>query len=259
MFMQKVFMQWMAIAAIALAFSPMSLARQAGLEVEVERVRTLAADEQERHAVPETIIDLYISMPSIAGLGDSSRVTRLEDDQGKSLLRSDSRRVESPGFDPAEKGYLLRHHMVVNAEEGWLRVPVYAPEVPEEGAETGTLEMDLVLLIVEGGQQSVVDNLDFSDIPAWGMDIEVDGHIVNCRDERRRSPDDQPLELYCFMREGSLLDVTVVDEPSTDYEITHYRANLVIEGERTDVAVAFELPVTSTHESTVTREFEWDE
>lgn len=246
------------LLAVALGIATsMSFAQETDVEVEIERVRTLSADQDKREAVPETIIDLYISMPSIAGLGDSARVTRLEDDQGKSLLRSGSQLVESHGFDPGESGYLLRHQMVVNSEEGWLRVPVYAPEVPEEGAETGILEMDLTLQVVEGSQQSVVDNLDFSDIPAWGMDIEVAGHIVNCRDERRTRPDDQPLELYCFIREGTLLDVKA-DGSSTDYEITNDRANLVIEGERTGVDVTFELPVTRTIERSLRREFAWN-
>jgi len=49
--------------------SSMSFADKTDVDVQVERVRTLSADQDQRQAVPETIIDMSIFMPSIVGLG----------------------------------------------------------------------------------------------------------------------------------------------------------------------------------------------
>ncbi|WP_434983489.1 hypothetical protein [Vreelandella zhaodongensis] len=249
---------WLTITAVCFApfsFSPLSFAQEP--EVEVERVRIMPSEEDTSRGA-NTMIDLRVSLPNVVGLGDAAQVTSLKDDLGNNWLQEDADLSEIHGFDPASTGYFLRHHIIVNGEEGWLRVPVYAPEVPVSEASVATLALNLELLLHDGSRHVTVDNIDFRDIPGWGVDIDVDGQTVTCRDDRRNRPEDKPLELYCFMREGVLLGINTPSDTG-NHEFTHADSNLLVEGARDGVTLDIEFPVTRTINFPVTLEFDWDD
>src|SRR5690554_723414 len=168
-------------------------AETAEVQVETMMITHPAAGDDHRHMM----LDLWVKMPGIARLGDSARVVSLEDDQGNDLLETEREPKALFGFDPAERGYLMRHQVEANLEEGWLRIPAFAPNVPHRDATSLSMELELELLLAGDGEHSVqVEGVDFTHVPGWGVDIDVDGHTLTCRDERRERPEDEPLELF---------------------------------------------------------------
>lgn len=232
-----------------------SLAKAETADVQVEKLMitnpAVATDAGHKHM----IFDLWISLPGVASLGAEARVITLEDDQGNNLLEAEESTQALFGFDPAEKGYLMHHQVSANLEEGWLRVPVFAPAVPHREATSISMELKLDLLIAKDeGRRVQIENVDFNDIPGWGMDFEVNGHTLTCRDERRERPEDEPLELFCFLREGSLLGITALGQLDTP-EPSHSEANLVVVGDRQDVTLEVKMPETRPFHQVVELEF----
>lgn len=229
----------------------MAKAQTADVQVEKLMITHPAEDADQKH----TMLDLWISLPGIASLGDETRVVSLEDDQGNDLLETEVSPQAQFGFDPAQDGFMMRHQVTSNLEEEWLRVPVFAPDVPHREATSLSMELELDLVLAGDGARTVtVENVDFSDIPGWGVDIDVEGRTVTCRDERRERPDDEPLELFCFLREGSLLGITAPGQADTP-EPAHPESNLVVMGDRQDVTLEMEIPESPSVQQVVKLEF----
>lgn len=229
------------LTALMAAMPVMVAANEA--EIRVERVMIASPDPRGSDTEPHTIIDLWVSMPDVAGLGDDARVTRLSDDAGNDLLGDETGSSEGDPGAATGSDSLMRHQMTLNAEEDWLRFSVYAPSAPSRAANELNLMLDLDLQIIDGSRTVTLEGVDLSEIPGWGVELDVEGQTLNCKDERRERPDDQPLELYCVMRDGVLLGVHAPDNEG-DAELTYPRANLLLEGDRQDVTLDVELPVT---------------
>ncbi|MGM0984500.1 MAG: hypothetical protein ACQEXG_13940 [Pseudomonadota bacterium] len=232
-----------------------SVALAETVDVQVERLMiaqpATPTDADHKHMT----FDLWISLPGIASLGDEARVVSLTDDQGNDLLEIEGSPQALFGFDPADNGFLMQHQVESNLEEGWLRVPVFSPDVPHRQASSIRMELELDLLLASDDVRRVrVENVDFTDVPGWGVDLDVDGHTMTCRDDRRERPEDQPLELSCFLRGDSLLGITVPDQDETP-EPSHPEANLVVVGDRSDVTLEVTLPVTLSFQQDVQLEF----
>lgn len=210
--------------------------------IQVESLTVMRPATPQDEEAAHTMIEILVWAPQVADLGEGSRVTRLEDDQGTNLLSSTEDPQAAFGFVPEEEGYILDHQVEGNLEEGWLRFPVFAPSTPDGEASEIRLEAELTLMLAAEGEREVrVEDVDLSEIPGWGVDIEAGGATVTCRDERRSVPDDAPLELFCFSRDVSLLGVDVVDQADTP-EAEHPEANLVVVGEADDVTLALRFP-----------------
>ncbi len=220
-------------------------------DVRVERLTLTSPVETAELEGPYTSIDLVISRPGIAGLADTAEVLRASDDIETDLLEPDG------PFDRdfAADGHVMHHQVTTNIEDGWLRVPVLLPAVPHPDARTIEIEMSVDILVREDGERTVlIEGADFSDVPGWGVDIDVDGTTMTCRDDRRERPEDQPLELTCFLREGSLLDIATTGAGAPP-KPTHPEANLVIDGQRDAVDIEVSLPRTTVEQIPVTLEF----
>ncbi len=243
------------LAAGSLLALSASVALAEAADVRVERLMisqpTTPTDAEHKHMM----VDLWIALPRIASLGDEARVVSLTDDQGNNLLEIEGSPQALFGFDPAERGFLMDHQVNANAEEGWLRVPVFSPDVPHREATSIRMELELDLFLASDDVRRVeIANVDFSDVPGWGVDIDVDGQTMTCRDDRRERPEDQPLELFCFLRGGSLLGITAPDQDETP-EPSHPETNLVVVGGRSDVTLEVMLPETRSFHQVVELEF----
>lgn len=234
---------------IVLLLSPMVHAEPVG--VQVERMVITNPVESSNLKGAYTSLDLWITHSEIVGLGNGAEVVSASDDVGTNLLEGDS----PFDHDPASSGYFMPHQMTVNTEEQWLRVPVFLPAIPHQDAKTVHMELSLELLMGSDGTKTViVDDVDLSHIPGWGVDVGVEGKTLTCRDERRERPEDQPLELYCFVREGDLLGIKVPGQDDS-MEPGHPDANLVVAGAREGVTLEVELPQTSKRHLPVQLEF----
>lgn len=200
---------------------------------------------------PYTMIELAIERPGLVGLADSARVHRATDDAGRDLLAG-----EGPfDRDYEASGYFMRHQTTANMEEGWIRLPVFLPDMPHRDATRLEIGMALDVLVRDDGVRTVqVEGVDFSHVPGWGVDVDVEGARMTCRDDRRERPEDQPLELNCVLREGSLLEVSVRNGGAAP-EPTHPDANLVIAGARDAVDLEVSLPRTRVEQIPVTLAF----
>ncbi|MFP4137414.1 MAG: hypothetical protein ACLFSR_03560 [Halomonas sp.] len=243
-----------AIICLCLMSMPV-LAQEATPEVEIESLTIMRpATPQDDHAA-HTMIEVLVWAPQVADLGEGSRVSRLEDDQGTDLLSSTGDPQEAFGFVPEEVGYILDHQVEGDLEEGWLRFPVFAPRTPDREASEIRLEADLNLMLATDGEREVqVADVDLSEIPGWGLDLEVEDVTVTCRDERRTIPEDAPLELFCFSRDVALLGVEVIGQEDTP-EADHPEANLVVAGETDAVNLAFRFPEVEEQRLQVSRVF----
>jgi hypothetical protein len=236
-------MSWACLPLVALAGT--------AANVQVERLTITNPAASAEQAGPHLMAELVIEAPGLVGLAESARLTNATDDMGTELLEADG------PFDDdfSESGYFMRHQVTTRMEEGWLRVPVFLPSIPHPDATRLTLDFALDLRLREADVRTVlVENVDFSDVPGWGVDVDVAGARMTCRDERRARPQDQPLELNCFMREGSLLDVRPRHD-SGNAVPTHPRSNLVIGGARDAVDLEVSLPLTRVEHVPVTLEF----
>lgn len=220
-------------------------------EIRVERLTVTDPAESADLEGPYTSIDLLISQPGIAGLADTAQVLRARDDTGTDLLEP-----EGPfDRDFESEGYFMPHQRTTDTEEGWMRVPVFLPALPHPDARTIEIKMSVDILVrADGAETVLIEDVDFSDVPGWGVDLDVDGATMTCRDDRRERPEDQPLELNCFMRQGSFLEVATRDAQDT-LAPTHPDANLVIEGPREAVDIEVSLPRTTVRQVPVTLAF----
>lgn len=243
----------LAMGSVLALTTSVALAETADVQVERLMISQPATPTDADHQ--HMMFDLWVSLPGIASLGDEARVVSLTDDQGNNLLEIEGSPQALFGFDPAESGFLMRHQVNSNLEEEWLRVPVFSPDVPHREATSIRMELELDLLLASDDDRRVeIANVDFRDVPGWGVDIDVDGQTMTCRDDRRERPEDQPLELFCFLRGGSLLGITAPDQDETP-EPSHPEANLVVVGDRSDVTLEVRLPETRSFHQVVELEF----
>lgn len=236
------------ITAVVLAL-PVQAAGEPKVYLEVLRLTDPAPSAD--LADPYTAIELAIEHPGISGLAESARVTRASDDTGKDLMAG------AGPFDRnfEEEGYFMRHQITHNPEKGWIRVPLILPGLPHPDATRLEIGMDLDIDVMDDGTRSVlIEDVDFSEVPGWGVEVDVEGARMTCRDERRERPEDEPLELVCAMREGSLTGVEALTGGAAP-EPADPRANLVIAGPRDAVDLEVTLPQTRVEAMPVTLRF----
>lgn len=232
-----------------------AVAQDESPDVDIESLSVMRPATPQDAQAAHTIIEILVRAPRVSGLGDDSRVTRLEDDQGTDLLASRGDAQATFGFEPEEVGYILDNQVEASPEDGWLRLPVFVPGVPHGAANAIRMEAELDLMLAAEDEREVhVEDIDLSDIPGWGLDLDAEGATVTCRDERRSRPDDAPLELFCFSRDVSLLGIEVVGQADTP-EAEHPEANLVVAGDRDAVTLALRFPEVDTQAVDVSLEF----
>ncbi len=225
-------------------------------------LRPIAADAMRP---PRTQMSIRIAVPPahVVGLGRDSRMTRLEDDTGHSLLVEHGPAEEDqtepfrapPGLtwrDPsppgAAFGFLRRDDFRVGGRDGWIEITVDAPELPAEDATRLTVAGTIDVLVAgEGESRHRIDNVDLSDGEAR---FEIADETITCMRDRSLTRGDRDVsEFYCWSQSLQPRSIAVVDQddappPPMD------RSNLVVIGETGDLSLEVTFPIGETRRIT---------
>ncbi len=209
-----------------------------------------------------TQLRLHLAMAPahVVGLGGESRITRLEDDTGHSLLVEHATEEEDdpteplqppPGltwqaspFPGAESGFLRRDDFELGGREGWLEVNVDAPELPAEDATYLEIAGEIDVLVA--GDEVSRQRIEGVDLSEGEAVFEVADETIRCMEDRSVTEGDVEIsEFYCWSQRLQPREILVVDQDEA-VPSPEDRANLVVAGDTTNLTLEFAFPITET-------------
>lgn len=208
-----------------------------------------------------TQMSIRIAMPTedVIGLGRDSRITRLEDDTGHSLLvehgPAEQDQTEPFGAPPgltwrdpsppgAAFGFLRRDDFGVGGRDGWIEITVDAPELPAQDATQLTVAGTIDVLVAgEGETRHRIDNIDLSD----GEErFEIGEETITCTEDRSLTQGDLHVsEFYCWSMSLQPRSIAVVGQDEAPPPPMN-RANLVAIGETQNLSLEVTFPISET-------------
>jgi len=212
-----------------------------------------------------TQMNIRIAVPPahVVGLGRDSRITRLEDDTGHSLLVEHGPAEEDqtepfrappgltwrgPSPPGAAFGFLRRDDFSIGGRDGWIEITVDAPGLPAGDATQLTVAGTIDVLVAgEGESRHRIDNVDLSDGEAR---FEIADETITCMQDRSLTQGDLDVsEFYCWSQSLQPRSIAVVDQddaPPTPMD----RSNLVVIGETSDLSLEVNFPIDETRRIT---------